>query len=261
MRYYQSLPYILIILLFLLSDGTLIAQFDITEFDTLLKKCVVGDKVNYKLLLEEKEVLFSFTDKLGNISPHSHPEQFKSKNERLAFWINAYNAFILKTIVENYPVESIKSINFIGFTVWLNKNIIGNEKISFKSLEDDIIRDEFKDPRIHFAINCASFSCPPLQALAFTAKNLDAQMDESAKEFVNNKNNFRVDDREKTIFLSSIFDWYEDDFLDWLEKSKNIKEPHLLDYIKLYSNQEIPDIWYTYDIDYFDYDWRLNDYQ
>ena len=86
-------------------------------------------------------------------------------------------------------------------------------------------------------------------------------MDESTKDFVNNKNNFRVDEQEKTIFLSSIFDWYEDDFLDWLEKNKNIKEPHLLDYIKLYSIREIPDMWYTYDIEYFDYDWRLNDHQ
>ena len=85
-------------------------------------------------------------------------------------------------------------------------------------------------------------------------------MDKSTKEFVNNKNNFSVDDQEKTIFLSSIFDWYEDDFLEWLKRIKNIKEPHLLDYIKLYCNQEIPGIWYTYDIDYFDYDWRLNDY-
>jgi hypothetical protein len=196
---------------------------------------------------------------MSEFSPNSHPENFKSENEQLAYWINAYNAFILKIIMENYPVESIKDINFIGFTIWLNKNLIGGEEISFKSLEDDIIRDRFKDPRIHFAINCASFSCPPLKDRAYYPEILDKQMNESTISFINDKNNFWIDEDESIIYLSSIFDWYENDFINWLNKNKNIEEPHLLDYIKLYYDGEIKEKLYELDIEFIEYNWQLND--
>jgi hypothetical protein len=245
--------------LILFSSSSVFSQFDFSEFDRLLHKYVKGNSVNYSQLVDEKENLYKFTHMLSEISPRSHPDKFKSKNEQLAYWINAYNAFILRIIIENYPVDSIKDINFIGFTVWLNKNNIGGEEISFKSLEDDIIRGEFKDPRIHFAINCASFSCPPLKNRAFLSAILDKQLDESTKSFINDKNNFKVDEEKNLLYLSSIFDWYDDDYFDWLRENKEIEEPHLLDYIKLYYNGQIKDEWYTLDIEFFDYNWNLND--
>jgi hypothetical protein len=207
--------------------------------------------------MKEKETLFKFTTSLSEVSPRSHPDKFKSKNDQLAYWINAYNAFILKIMIENYPIESIKDIKFIGFTVWLHKNKLGGEEISFKALEDDIIREEFKDPRIHFAINCASFSCPPLRREAFLPEKLDKQMDESTKSFINDKNNFRIEDG--VIYLSSIFDWYDDDFFDWLHENSEIKDPHILDYIKIYFDGQITDEMYTYDLEFTEYDWSIND--
>ena len=181
-------------ILFLGNTNSVFSQFDYSKFDSLLHKIVRGNNVNYSKLLDNQEILITFTNKMSEISPDSHPDEFKSKNEQLAYWINAYNAFILKIIMENYPVESIKDINFIGFTVWLNKNLIGGEKISFKSLEDDIIRERFEDPRIHFAINCASFSCPPLKNKAYFPEILNKQLDESTRSFINDKNNFRIDE-------------------------------------------------------------------
>jgi hypothetical protein len=172
------------------------SQFDYSQLDEIVGKYVQGINVNYSQLLEDKEKLFNFTNSLAETSPNSHPEKFKTRNQQLAYWINAYNAYILKIIIENYPVDSIKDIKFIGFTVWLHKNTLGGEEISFKALEDDIIRDIYKDPRIHFAINCASFSCPPLRNEAYLPEILDEQMDESTSSFINDKNNFRIAEEE-----------------------------------------------------------------
>jgi hypothetical protein len=243
----------------LLNSGSVFGQFDYAEFDALLKSYVRGNSVDYSQLIEEKDKLFNFTNILAKVSPNSHPEKFQTKNEQLAYWINAYNAFILKIIIENYPVDSIKDINFIGFTVWLTKNTIGGEEISFKSLEDDIIRDEFKDPRIHFAINCASYSCPPLINEAYLPESLDEQMDNSTKSFINNENNVLINEEDRIIYLSSIFDWYDDDYYDWLRAEYGIEEPHILDYIKLYYEGKIEDNLYEFDIEYFEYSWELND--
>ena len=255
----QNLTKLFVLILLLLNVNTVYSQFDYSDFDSLLHKIVRGNSIDYSQLLEKKENLTTFTNRMSALSPDSHPENFKSENEQLAYWINAYNAFILKIIMENYPVDSIKDINFIGFTIWLNKNLIGGEEISFKSLEDDIIRDRFKDPRIHFAINCASFSCPPLKNRAYYPEILDKQMDESTRSFINDKNNFWIDEEQGIVYMSSIFDWYENDFIDWMNKNKNSEEPHLLDYIKLYYNGEIEEKLYAMDVEFIEYNWQLND--
>lgn len=148
---------------------------DYSEYHQLLVKHVKLKNVDYQGLIADKDILLKFTQSLGKKSPDSHPSEFPAKDLQLSYWINAYNAFILKIIIENYPVESIKDINFIGFTVWLTKNLIGGEEISFKSLEHDIIRERFRDPRIHFAINCASASCPPIAPFAYVHSELENQ--------------------------------------------------------------------------------------
>ncbi len=247
----------LISLFYLLSSG--FAQIDYAPYDQMLAKFVVGNEVDYQSLINTRAVLDDFTQQLGLISPDSNPELFPNRNDRLAYWINTYNAFILKKIIDNYPVESIKDINFIGFTVWLSENLIGGTQISFKKLEDDIIRNRFNDPRIHFAINCASYSCPPLRKEAFRPENLDEQLDEGTGDFINAKENFSVDSGNRRIELSSIFDWYEDDFLDWLKNSRKIENPQLLDYIKMYYRDKFDPEWYTYELSFTDYDWSLND--
>ena len=102
------------LLLFISINLNASDKFDYGLLDSLLNKYVDGEKVNYKGLVNEKENLFRFTEQLAKISPDSHQELFITRNEKLAYWINAYNAYILQTIVEDYPVESIKDINFIG---------------------------------------------------------------------------------------------------------------------------------------------------
>jgi len=257
----KSVKHIVFLLFTIISvNANASEKFNYKLFDDLLNKYVEGDKVNYKGLIKEKDDLFKFTDQLAKISPDSHKEMFPLPNDKLTYWINAYNAYILETIVKDYPVKSIKDINFIGVTIWLNKNLLGGEKISFKSLEDDIIRERFKDPRIHFAINCASASCPPLINEAYLPEKLNEQIDRSTKKFVNNKYNFKVDENKKVIYISAIFDWYEDDFIDWLKlEYPKIKNPEILDYIKIYYNDTIKTEWFEFDIEINDYDWSLNE--
>jgi hypothetical protein len=240
------------------------AQVDIDvayeDYDALLNKYVHHKDVKYAKLLSEKSKLDEFINVLGTISPDSHPDQFPSRNEKLAYWINAYNASILKLILDNYPVKSIKSINLIGVTVWWKKTRLGGEKISFKALEDKIIRDRFRDPRIHFAINCASKSCPPLLNEAFLPGSLENQLNERTHTFINDSSNFYIDKKNRMIYMSSIFDWYKNDFLEWLKKDKEFSNPTLIDYITLYFDGIIPSEISTYDIVYSDYDWNLNDF-
>ena len=183
--------FILFTLIIVLFSFSLIAQgVDYSGYNSLLHKYVKKKTVDYQGLKSEKDYLLKFTGLLENKSPDSHPGEFPTDSDKLAYWLNTYNAFILKLIVENYPVESIKDINFIGFTVWLNKNL--------------------------------------------------------------------VDDANQTIYMSSIFDWYDDDFLTWLENNKGIEEPALLDYIAIYLNDGIRDEWRHYDLEFLNYDWSLN---
>ena len=235
------------------------AAIDYTKFDQLLKKYVHDQRVDYTGLLTEKDKLLQFTQLLGTISPDSHPEEFPTDAHKLAYWINAYNAFILQLIIEHYPVASIKDINFIGFTVWLHRNITGGEEISFKALEDDIIRARFRDPRIHFAINCASVSCPPLAASAYQPVLLNKQLDTMTTAFINDPANFHVDELNRTIYLSAIFNWYENDFLTWLSTEKGYAAPTLLDYIALYYSGPVSRKWDEFELIYYEYDWSLND--
>lgn len=248
-------------LLFLLLCSVGSAQNQNPDWDLfgqLLQKYVQGNRVDYNGLIADQEQLFKITDQLSVKSPDSHPDEFKTDSDKLAYWINAYNAFILKKIVENYPVESIKDINFIGVTIWLDKNLVGGKKISFKSLEDKIIRERFRDARIHFAINCASISCPPLQNFAYRGDKLDFQLDLAAKKFINNKNNIKIDVSNQKIYISAIFDWYEEDFLEWEHQGRKITGDHILDYIKLYYDGEINADYYDFELIPMEYDWGLN---
>ncbi|MBK6994734.1 MAG: DUF547 domain-containing protein [Lewinellaceae bacterium] len=138
-------------------------------------------------------------------------EESWTKEEKMAYWINAYNAFTLKLIVDNYPTKSI--LNFDGGKTWDVRRIkIGDKKYSLNNIENDILRPQFKDPRIHFAINCAAKSCPPLWNHAYTAENLDVALENRTRDFVNNSNYNTLSASRAQV--SKIFDWYGADFGD-----------------------------------------------
>lgn len=187
-------------------------------YDLLLKKYVSNDgEVSYSNLKKDEKKLDQYLLWLAK----NEPNNSVSKNEKLAYWINAYNAFTLKLIIRNFPVNSITELD--NGKPWDTKWIkIGNKTYSLNNIEHDVIRKNFKEPRIHFALNCAARSCPPLRNKAYTAKNLDVELDEQTKRFINN-DSFNIINK-KQLKVSKLFDWYSKDFVDvqvFLKKYKS----------------------------------------
>lgn len=216
-------------------------------WNNLLQKHVKSDGfVDYKGLIRDKAKLQEYLDLLSS----AHPQDSWGKNERMAYWINAYNAFTVKLIVDNYPIESIKDIkNGIPFvnTVWDIKfiNIQGKE-YDLNNIEHGILRKEFNDARFHAAINCASYSCPVLRNEAYVADKLDEQLEDATRKFINDSRRNKLSpDNPK---LSSYFKWYSGDFKDYAGSVRA--------FINKYADTKIKE---DADFDYLDYDWRLND--
>jgi len=140
-----------------------------------------------------------------------------SREERLAFWINAYNAYTIRLILDHYPVSSIKKIGGLfkspfGIEFIPLRNLRG-EVLSLDDVEHGILRKEFDEPRIHFAIVCASKGCPPIRPEAFRAGDLDRQLEENARAFLADRDKNRIDLEKRTLDVSPIFDWFGEDFV------------------------------------------------
>lgn len=218
-------------------------------WDRLLKKHVTADgKVNYKGLIKDS-VEFNIYLKL--LSDNSPDEKTWSADEQKVFWINAYNAFTVKLITRYYPIKSIKDIGskiqipFVN-TPWDVKFIvIGNEKMDLNNIEHGKLRKKFNDPRIHFAIVCASRSCPILLNEAYDAARINQQLDNQAKAFLKDtsRNKITADKPQ----LSKIFDWYKMDF--------NKKES-LIEFLNHYAPVKINS---NAKLDFLSYNWELNE--
>jgi hypothetical protein len=218
-------------------------------FDELLKKHVSKDGiVNYKGFFQDNAKLDKYLELLSN----NAPDRAKwSKEEQLAYWINAYNAFTVKLIVDNYPVKSIQDLHPkvkipLVNTVWHIKFFkIGGQEASLDEIEHKILRKEFEEPRIHFAINCASFSCPPLLNEAFVPEKIEQQLDKVARTFVNDTKRNKI--TADKIEISSIFSWFKSDFT---------KKGSLIDYLNQYCTIKIKP---NAKVSHLDYDWSLNE--
>ncbi len=134
------------------------------------------------------------------------------KRQQLAFYLNAYNAWILHEALAKYPTSSVKDPLFTFFA--LKRITVAGQKTSFNALEKETIRSQFSDPRVHFALNCASRSCPPLNREAFSGLKLEEQLEKLAKGFVNSGKGvgFSDESQSREVRLSKIFDWYKEDF-------------------------------------------------
>lgn len=211
---------------------------DHSSWSKLLKKYVSDNgNVNYQSFKKEIESLYSYIDYLSA----NRPSEQWSKHEKLAYFINVYNANTIKLIVDNYPTESIKNFR----NAWSKKFIkIGNDHYSLSNIEHDILR-KMNEPRIHFAINCASKSCPKLMNVAFTAENLEHLLEQATDGFINNSNKNKLS--EKKVELSKLFKWYKEDFT---------KNGNLIDYINQYSTVKIDS---DAPVSFLEYDWRLNE--
>ena len=179
-----------------------------------------------------------------------------SRDEQRSYWINLYNALTVDVVLEHYPVGSIREISispgFFSVGPWGKKLIrVEGEELSLDDIEHRILRPIWKDPRIHYAVNCAALGCPKLMRVAFTASNTEALLERGAKDYINSKYGVYVDS-DKRLFASSLYDWYQQDF--------GGDEAGVVDHLRVYAGPELATklegITDVYD---FDYDWTLID--
>lgn len=189
-------------------------------FSKILGKHVNPSGVNYAGLKQDSALLAAYLDTLSKVSKKSFDDF--SKEQQMAFLINLYNAATLKLVVDHYPVKSIKDIGGVIKGPWKQDVVRLFGKLeTLDHLENDLLRPNYKDPRIHFAINCASIGCPSLRNEAFQASVLNAQLDEQTRLFLKDTSKNRFDLQHKTLYLSSIFDWFKSDFV---EKSGSVEK-------------------------------------
>jgi len=216
------------------------------QWDRLLKKHVsAAGMVNYKGFQKDQSELDGYLKTLSDNAPQSS----WSANEQKAFWINAYNAYTIALILKHYPVKSIKDIGgkiYKVNTPWDIKFItIGGKKYDLNNLEHGILRKRFDDPRIHFALVCASMSCPKLQRDAYIGAQLNAQLDDAGKDFLNDNSKNRISVAKAE--LSKYFSWYRGDFT---------KKGSLADFINQYAQNKMNG---NTKVSSLDYNWSLNE--
>jgi hypothetical protein len=213
--------------------GVFAQEIDYSEYDRLMRSYVdARGLVNYKGLKSELGALKTFIDQISAVSPHSHPQQFKDGGEQLRFWMTAYNAWVLYIAASEYPSKG-SLWNFLG--MFRNREIkLGGKPMKLGDLEHKIIRAGYKDPRIHFYINCGAASCPALRQGAIPQLKTWDALDQSARAFINDAKHVKYDATAKRLYLSKIFDWFEDDFLNYLKEKRGEQTPHIAQYILLY---------------------------
>lgn len=181
--------------------------FDHSSYDALLSRYVANGRVNYaawKCAPADLAALDSYLARLGAASLEG-----RTRPDRLAFYLNAYNAITLKSILDAYPVASIKRIP----RVWSRRNWrVAGEEVSLDDIEHARIRPVFRDPRVHFALVCASKGCPPLASRAFTAADVDSQLEACARAYLSAPANVQIDLARRRLTVSKLFSWYGDDF-------------------------------------------------
>jgi hypothetical protein len=219
-------------------------RIDYTDYARLLDSYVTNTGVRYEAWFENKDDLSALDDFLAGLAEVDLSRY--SEAEQKAFYINLYNAAMLQAVFKAYPTKSVKSIGLIPFSIF-KKNFIkqNGRKLSLDEVEKGILLKDFFDPRIHFAVNCASKSCPPLRDEPFIAAKLENQLEEQTKAFAISARAARVVLGKERVEYSELFKWYEDDF--------EVENP--AEYLNRYRDMPLP---LDLKVDWISYDWSLN---
>ena len=217
-------------------------QAQTSIFDSLLQKNVdKTGRVDYQSLKNNETLLDNYLAYIQN----NEPTKDWSSNKKKAFWINTYNAYTIKIILNNYPLKSIRDIKIDGKTAWKIPFVkVGQKRYTLDQIEQEILRKKFNDPRIHVGINCASVSCPRLWNFAFTEDNIAYSLDNLMKVFINDTTRNKIS--KNNVALSEIFNWFSKDF---------IKNGTIINYLNTYAAIKISE---KASIKYLTYDWSLN---
>ncbi|MGJ8638877.1 MAG: DUF547 domain-containing protein [Opitutaceae bacterium] len=219
-------------------------EVDYTSYAELLSSYVKEDGVAYAAWFKHKADLQKLDSVLGSWAKLDVGSL--SKDAQKAFYINLYNAGMLQAVFKNYPLKSVKDIGLIPFSIFKKDFIYqGGRTLSLDDVEKGILLKDSFDSRIHFAVNCASESCPPLRAEPFVGAKLEQQLDEQTRLFANSKRAARIDTKQKSIAYSELFNWYAKDFAG----------EHPAKYLNKYRSQQLP---MNYQQTWIAYDWSLN---
>ncbi|MEM7359659.1 MAG: DUF547 domain-containing protein [Pseudomonadota bacterium] len=239
------------------SDETNSAVIDHSAWQDVLDEYLVSDDpsgvnlVDYEYLAEEgRSELSSYLTEMTSLDPRSF-----NRAEQFAYWVNLYNALTLKVIIDSYPASSILKISEKTIAVGPWNDVVANiadTDVTLNDIEHRILRPYWQDYRIHFAVNCASIGCPNVQARAFTSANTEDLLDSAADEFINHPRGVFIGDNGVT--LSSIFEWYQEDFGNNEEEMLATLEDYMDEeqYARILALKDRID---------YQYDWSLNDVQ
>jgi hypothetical protein len=235
-----------------------IFDHDYNAFSVLLQEHVVVEgprsSVDYRALKAKPESLQKYLEDLSKVTLAEFANF--TRDQKLAFLINSYNAFTLQLILDNYPIDSIRKIGGLFRNPWKQRffTLLGKER-HLDEIEHEMIRPVFKEPRIHFVLVCASKGCPPLPARAFTAGNLDAELEAATIRFLRDTGRNRYDAAKGELILSSIFKWYGGDFELGTSTIPAFVATRMTDDKALQKKIASGDA----KIRFLDYDWSLND--
>jgi len=240
-------------------------------FEQLLQSYVDGaGNVDYELWHQndaDRQNLDSYLAAVSRYSPESTPERFEKQSDELAYWLYAYNAYVIKSILDLWPLNSVTDVKAplevvkgLGFFYQL-RFVFGGEAYSLYAVENDIIRARYRDARIHFVLNCASESCPVLRPELPEGDQLEPFLQQAAVDFVNDEGNVRIDHEKKVIVLSTIFKWFRKDFINDLRRRGLPADRGLIDYVASVAPASLRDELNQtndYEIVFSNYDWAVN---
>jgi peroxiredoxin len=255
-----------------LYDDTAIQE---TRYQELLSLYVDAhgqvDYDHWKSHPEHVKGLEAHVRRLLATPPHAEPELYPDAASQLAYWLNLYNALVIREVLARWPLASVRDVPSLGpgfghggrgFFYDLSFEV-GGRRMSLLDIETTIIRTHFQDARTHFAMSCGTRSCALLPRQAFDPHELDTQLENAARTFVNDRRNVSVDHEKRVLSLSPVLAWYEQDFIEYVKNITSHPAPDLVDFLRIYANsrlsQELVRARKGDDrIELVPYDWRVN---
>ena len=256
------------------TESAVAKTFSSADYGAALQEFVNQEgMVNYRGLKTNPQKLQDFGQALAQVRPEDY--QGWQDSQKIAFWINAYNALTLKAIIDHYPIQAswFRSLKFPQNSirqipgVWTDLRVpIMGRQMTLDDIEHATLRRQFNEPRIHMALVCAAMGCPPLCNEPFTGENLNQQLNDQTRRFLANPQKFRIARERGRVYLSPIFKWFGQDFVKTYGATERFSrftpnERAVLNFIQKYLPKEERDYLFKgdYAISYLSYDWSLNE--
>lgn len=209
--------------------------------------------VDYESLRDDRAKLDTYVDSLAIVSPASSAQRFGQRTDQLAYWINAYNALVLHSVISAYPIASVADLGGLDGFFEQRLHVVGGDSMSLNHIENEIIRPQFRDPRIHFAVNCGAASCPALDQRAYDGGDIEEHLDQQTRRFASDPG--QVSWQDRSLYVSRLLEWYRQDFVE-----SDSSDAALIAFLQPYAPPKLAASMLEHDtsIRFLDYDWSLN---